>query len=337
MDPLSRVHLNGLRAVEAAGRFGSLAKAAAYLGVSVGAVSQQVLKTEAQLGRTLFERTPHGLVPTAFGKAFLDRLRPGFRQLTAAVELVEPRPETCLTVSVAPVLASKWLVPRLGEFTSKRPDLTVRIDATVAFADFNSGEVDVGLRVGKGGWTDVRAEHLIDQRIFPVASPAVAARLRSPGDLGSVPIVRDVNSVLSWDTWLGAVGLDVSILRPGQMYSDAGLCLDAVIAGQGVMLAWHTLAADALKAGLVVAPFPQAVLTGHAYYVVSSPNRRPRAIETVFKRWVAEKLSRNSATTAVPRWWVWQPPTTLWRCVYRSHDLTGSRLCGADRSCYGIG
>ena len=40
MDQLNQVHLNGLRAVEVAGRLGTLALAAAELGVSLGAVSQ---------------------------------------------------------------------------------------------------------------------------------------------------------------------------------------------------------------------------------------------------------------------------------------------------------
>ena len=54
MRNLNRFHLNGLRAIEAAGRLGSLRAAADELGVTVGAVSQQILKTEEQLGRALF-------------------------------------------------------------------------------------------------------------------------------------------------------------------------------------------------------------------------------------------------------------------------------------------
>ena len=58
MKNLNSVHLNGLRAVEAVGRLGSLQAAADELGVTIGAVSQQVIKAEAQLGRPLFERAP---------------------------------------------------------------------------------------------------------------------------------------------------------------------------------------------------------------------------------------------------------------------------------------
>ena len=60
MDQLNQVHLNGLRAVEVAGRLGTLALAAEELGVSLGAVSQQIIKTEQQLG-------PHTFRPHAQG------------------------------------------------------------------------------------------------------------------------------------------------------------------------------------------------------------------------------------------------------------------------------
>ena len=54
MKNLNRVHLSGLRAVEAVGRFGNLAAAAEELGVTPGAVSQQLQRTEEALGRALF-------------------------------------------------------------------------------------------------------------------------------------------------------------------------------------------------------------------------------------------------------------------------------------------
>ena len=85
MRNLNSVHLNGLRALEAVGRLGSLQAAADELGVSVGAVSQQVIKAEAQLGRLLFERTPKGMLVTEAGAPVLAALNEGFLRLAEAV------------------------------------------------------------------------------------------------------------------------------------------------------------------------------------------------------------------------------------------------------------
>ena len=94
MKNLNRVHLNGLRALEAASRLGSLQGAAEELGVTIGAVSQQIIKAEGQLGRTVFDRTPKGLMATEFGRALQPYLSRGFRELEQAVSLSHRRDET---------------------------------------------------------------------------------------------------------------------------------------------------------------------------------------------------------------------------------------------------
>lgn len=291
MDPLSRLHLTGLRAVEAVGRLGTLARAAESLGVTPGAVSQHVLRAERQLGRTLFERTPKGLVPTAFGTDVLERLSPGFRLLEAAAALGRPRPDDGLAVTVPPNFAVNWLVPRLSAFTAARPDLALRIEASGEMIDFATGAFDVGIRVGDGAWSGVRADKLLDLLVFPVCAPALAARLQTPADLASVPTVVDRNSRYGWDAWLAPMGLGEDLLKQGAVFSDSALCLEAVARGHGVMLAWQTLAADALAAGRVVSPFPRLAPSGHAYWFVSSRERTPRPVEVAFRRWIAGTLA----------------------------------------------
>jgi DNA-binding transcriptional LysR family regulator len=79
------------------------------------------------LGRTLFSRTPKGLIPTQFGAEVLSYLERGFRELSRGVALAQEPNHTLLTVSVAPVFAAKWLVPRLHSFQLAHPDLHVRM------------------------------------------------------------------------------------------------------------------------------------------------------------------------------------------------------------------
>ncbi|MGY6706867.1 MAG: LysR substrate-binding domain-containing protein [Rhizobiaceae bacterium] len=295
MQELNKVHLNGLRAVEAVGRNGSLQKAAAELGVSVGAVSQQIIKAERQLGRTLFERTPRGLVPTAFGVAVLPRLRAGFREIEAAVAVLRADDETTLVISVAPVLASKWLVPRLARFSRLHPEIRVRLDASVELVDPDASDIDLAIRVGAGNWPGVRASFLMAQEVFPVCAPELAARLRRPDDLLAAPILRDVNSTLGWQIWLDRFGIDEADLPEGHGFTDASLCLEAAIAGQGVMLAWQTLAHDAIAAGRLVAPFPERASTGLGYWLVTSAARpSPRKVQS-FERWISQEATLAEA------------------------------------------
>ncbi|WP_426131641.1 LysR substrate-binding domain-containing protein [Pararhizobium sp. PWRC1-1] len=293
MKDLNSIHLNGLRAVEVAGRLGSLQAAAGELGVTIGAVSQQIIKTEKQLGRVLFERSPRGLVATPFGESFLPRLTAGFETLDQAVASAKRRDETILTISVAPVFAARWLVHRLDLFTEKHPDIRLRIDATTALVNLESAGVDIGIRVGAGDWPGVKAELLLAQEVFPVCSPAIAEKLKEPADILKIPAVIDGHSTLSWEMWLREVGLSGKQMVTRHIFNDASLCLDAAIAGQGVMLAWQTLAAYSLIEKRLVMPFPLRATTGFAHYFVTPPSRRETKTVTAFKQWVRDEIAQS--------------------------------------------
>ncbi|MEM7563120.1 MAG: LysR family transcriptional regulator [Pseudomonadota bacterium] len=82
--------LNTLRAFEAAARHLSFQTAANEIGVTSGAVSQQVRKLEHSLGLQLFRRLPHGLLLTEAGETYLPKITKVFDDLTEATEAIAP-------------------------------------------------------------------------------------------------------------------------------------------------------------------------------------------------------------------------------------------------------
>jgi DNA-binding transcriptional LysR family regulator len=291
MQNLNRIHLNGLKALEAVGRLGSLARAADELGVSVGAVSQQIARAEAQLGRALFARTARGLVPLPEGIALLERLTEGFSILSSAVSSALRRDENLLTISVAPILASRWLVHRLPHFASRCPDVRLRIEASDRIVSMSGGDVDVALRVGRGGWADADYEWLEDEIVFPVCAPSLAKGLKAPADILKLPVIIDGPSVFGWDVWLNPAGLAGARLNETHVFSDGSLCLDAAIGGQGLFLTWKMLAAYALQNRQVVEPFSLRAPTGRATYFVTPKGRRMNNTVRAFREWVREELT----------------------------------------------
>jgi len=290
MNALSGIHLNGLRAIEVVLRKQGLKEAAEELGVTPGAVSQQINKAEAQLGCRLFKRTPNGLKPTKLGIEVAAHLNEGFQSLAHGVALAKERPSKSVTIAVPPIFAGKWLVWRLHRFNNTHPDIRVRIDASVDLVDPNTNEADACIRVGAGDWPGVDLERLFAQRVFPVCAPVFAPQLQSLGDLLQVPIIRDTRAMFSWNTWLTPNGMDEAQLTDGPEFSDAALCLDAAIAGQGVFLAWETLAQDALAAGRLVSPFPGRFPTGISYWFVEARGRRRTPQVEKFRTWLRDEL-----------------------------------------------
>lgn len=295
MAILNRVHLNGLRAVETVARLGSLAAAARELGVSVSAVSQQINRTEKQLGQALFERTASGLVLTEFGAVFTTRLGAGFRELAQAVALADEASECTLVVSVAPAFASKWLLPRLSRHFARHPNVLLRIDASGRIADLDRSDIDVGIRMGDGQWPGVRAELLLAQEVFPVCAPSIAARLKSIQDLAQTCAITDERSMISWDSWFKAADVEPVTFLKGARFTDPMLCLESAIAGHGVMLAWQLLTADALADGRLVAPFGVRADSGLGYWMVTSATKSESRKVRDFKVWVREEIEATMA------------------------------------------
>jgi DNA-binding transcriptional LysR family regulator len=293
MRNLNSVHLNGLRAMEAVGRLGSLQAAAEELGVSVGAVSQQVIKAEAQLDLVVFERTPKGMLATERGTRLLAMLTEGFRHLSQAVASTQRRDDSILTISVAPVFAARWLVYRLDRFAERHPGISLRMDATTRLVNPALCDVDIGIRVGSGDWPDVKAELLLAQEVFPVCAPAMAAGLKEPADILALPAIIDGRAMFAWEVWMREAGLSGAALETRHVFNDASLCLDAAIAGQGVMLAWQTLAGYALQQGQLAAPFGIRAKTGFGHYFVTAEGvREPKKVRD-FKAWIREEMAET--------------------------------------------
>lgn len=292
---LNRVHLNGLRAVETVARLGSLSAAASELNVSASAVSQQVKRTEAQLGQALFERTASGLVPTEFGTVFTARLGAGFRELAQAVALADEASECTLVVSVAPAFASKWLLPRLSRHFARHPNVLLRIDASVRIADLDRSDIDIAIRLGDGKWPGVRAQLILAQEVFPVCAPAIADELKSIDDLALTCAITDENAMISWESWFEAAGVKPVSFLKGARFTDPMLCLESAIAGHGVMLGWQLLTADALADGRLVAPFGVRAESGLGYWLVTSASKSESRKVRDFKIWIREEIEATMA------------------------------------------
>ena len=239
-----------------------------------------------------------GLAPTEFGALFAARLSAGFRELAQAVALADDSAAHTLVASVAPAFASRWLVPRLSRFYARHPELALRIDATTRLVDFNRSDVDIAIRMGDGQWPGARAELLLALEIFPVCAPSIAKRLKTIADLANEWAICDENSMFTWDRWFATAGAPPVALLPGARFTDPMLCVEAAIAGQGVMLAWPLLVADALADGRLVAPFGISAGGGHGYYLATATGRRASAKVVAFKRWITEEVARTMAEFA---------------------------------------
>ena len=156
--------LNGLKAFEAAARHLSFTLAAEELFVTQAAISHQVKGLEDILGEPLFRRINRGLLLSEAGQTLFPAVRDGLDTMAAAVRQLSDNSRTgTLTVSTLDSIASAWLVPRLGNFRERHPDLDVRLTMGDALVDFSRDEVDLAIRYGGGDWPGCKIQFLMSE------------------------------------------------------------------------------------------------------------------------------------------------------------------------------
>jgi DNA-binding transcriptional LysR family regulator len=141
--------LSALRAFDAAARHLNMARAAAELGVTQGAVSRQIGALEDRLRETLFLRGPRGLKLTEAGDLLADYVRRGLEQLeTGMLRIDQPRSRATLVVNAARTFAMRVLAPRIGDFVRAHPWIELRVATHRYFAQLHGSDVDVAIRTG---------------------------------------------------------------------------------------------------------------------------------------------------------------------------------------------
>lgn len=171
--------------VEAARRE-SFSAAARALGVSPGAVSQNVRTLEDRLEARLFTRTTRQVRLTAEGRRFLDRCAPALEALTeAAAELREERAAVRgrLRITSTTAFGRAHVLPALVAFQDLHPELEAELSLTDGFVDIVAEGFDLAIRAGV-----LPDSYLVARLLLPVtpmlcAAPAYLAVRGGPASL----------------------------------------------------------------------------------------------------------------------------------------------------------
>lgn len=256
-----------LRALAAAVRRRSYSRAAEDLAVTHGAVSQQIRKLEAELSARLFIRQGNAMIPTPAAERLAAEVERAMAILQTGVDAFSEAAERDpLVVSLDPQLAARWLPARLPRLMAAPAGANVDFIAEERMADFVTDGVDVGVRYGLAQESGLEKALLFRERLFPVASPALAAAhdIREPADLLNVPLLRHRHR--PWSVWFSAFGLEDP--DRGLELEDSIMLLESAIQGMGVALARGALVEQDLANGRLVRVLPHAVGNEFAFYVV---------------------------------------------------------------------
>lgn len=281
--------LNALRAFEAASRHLNFRLAAEELGVTQGAVAQQVRGLEAVLGLKLFDRRARTIALTEPGRSYVSNISRAFELISNATDALRPEPRH-LTISVTPTFASRWLIPRLPEFTEAHPDVDLRILATERVSNFQTDAVDLAVRYGRPPFgPGLDADLLFEQVVVAVASPLLIEKLGPPDEpenLKNYALLHDSHDF--WPQFLDAAFPGGSAVSAKNIrFNQTSLAIEAAVAGQGLALASLFFVKHDLESYRLFRPFKTELRLGADYYLVSPrKSRYPAAVREV-REWMS--------------------------------------------------
>jgi LysR family glycine cleavage system transcriptional activator len=281
--PLHRLPpLNALRAFEVAARHLNFRLAAEELGVTQGAIAQQVRGLEAELGCKLFHRLPRMLALTDGGHTYAVSVRRALELVAEATATIRPEPFR-LTISVTPTFASKWLMPRLPNLLATHPELDIRILASERVSNFRSDAVDIAVRLARPPFdTGLVTDLLFKQDLVAVCSPDLMPLdgVLSPAELSRFVLLHDTHD--QWPAFIETVlASTASNLSKSVRFNHTSHAIEAAIAGQGLALASSVFVDEDIAAGRLVRAFEQTMRATTDFYVVAP--RRPQNAQSVAK------------------------------------------------------
>ncbi len=284
----SKLPLNALRAFEAVAAHLSFTDAARSLNVTTAAVSSHIKSLEEYLETPLFVRHSRSVRLTPQGARLLPGIQRGMGELTRAVDqLRQDRSSGLLNISLLGSFLQKWLLPRLGDFYQKYPDVDLRFNASRELVDFMHTDFHAAVRYGGGHWENLQAERMLDDWVFPVTSPALLAKLgpiNTLGDLNKYQLLHSASE--PWVDWLRRVGGDTTRVERGPVLDDSASLLAAAEQGHGLALARWSLVAGDLAAGRLVRPSAQSVRQLNSYYFVAPPHHFELPKVLRFRDWL---------------------------------------------------
>lgn len=292
---MPRLPLNTLTAFRSVAELQNLRAAADVLHLTHSAVSQQIRGLEEQLGFALFERRGRRVVINAAGEALLRSVQAALTQLDDGVQAAAAAASGSaqrLRVTALPSFAQRWLLPRMGRWREKHPDLALEIDASNQLVDLQREGFHAGLRQGHGPWAGLLAERLFNapMPLIVVGSPSAARRLlgAQPEALAREPLLGDADV---WQRWFAAAGLRKQVTTAAD-FNDSGLMMQAAEQNLGLAIGRELLAADALRDGRLVRLSPLSIIYEHAepYHIVYPPSLRDWPPLAAFRKWLHDEL-----------------------------------------------
>jgi LysR family transcriptional regulator, glycine cleavage system transcriptional activator len=299
-----------LRSFECAARQESFTLAAEELHLTQSAISRQVKELEQLIGTDLFRRTGRRVVLTEAGRALAAELATDLENIRQTVlrAIASGARGTSLRVAVLPTFASRWLIPRLPDFSTRHPEVTVNLTTRLKPFDLAVERFDIAIHYGADDWPDTRMQQMFDEEMIAVCAPDFKTRhaipdpgeLQNPALLQNLALLQDLPLLhletrpTAWADWFGEQGAEKQVFA-GQQFDQFSMLIAGALGGLGAALLPKYLIERELASGALITLSSVSLRTENRYFTVTKAGARRPEVEN-FCAWI---LSASRSVKAV--------------------------------------
>ena len=284
-----------LIAFETSARHQSFTRAAEELCLTQSAVCRQISTLEDYLGIQLFNRVKKRVTLSEAGLLYAKQVREYLKQMEHdTLSLMAHRGAGgVLELAVIPTFAARWLIPRLADFHSRNPAITLDLTTRAEPFMFTDTPFDAAIHFGDPVWPGAITEYLFGEDMVPVCSPSLlgGATRVDPEQLERLPLLHQSARPDAWREWFEVAGRPNVNAMGGPRYELFSLLVEAARAGLGVALMPRFFVLSEIASGELLIPSPYVLHNQRSYYLVYPQNKVGSPSLQVFCQWLRDQAS----------------------------------------------
>jgi DNA-binding transcriptional LysR family regulator len=240
-----------------AAQLSNFTEAAKAIALTPAAVSRSISRLEDRLGVKLFRRTTRRVSLTDDGRAYFEQCRVALTQIEDAERSIsgqQSTPRGVLRISAPTTYAHYRLLPRIGEFRKRYPQIQLDINVSNRNIDFVEEGYDVAIRLGQPPDSRLVARKLEDASLVFCASVKYLRKFGTPKSLSDLRgssqhtllpfVMPSTGKVLPWLAREDGVDIDFLPRSVIAVSDDPLACVSLARAAAGIAqtFAWVTAA-----------------------------------------------------------------------------------------------
>ncbi|MDA0361439.1 MAG: LysR family transcriptional regulator [Proteobacteria bacterium] len=268
--------LKALRALEAVHRTGSVTAAASLLNVSHSAVSHQMKALEAWARHPLFTRQGRTIGLTLAGKSLAGVTHEAFDTIRHEVDRIPMRAMRSIGISSLPLVATKWLMPRLKAFRLNYPEINIHL--SMAQNDRPTTPLpDIEILFSKKSQLLPDDISLFEGTAVPVSTPSLLEIFKGNIKLllETGPLIHD-EDLRMWPLWFKSnIEYERMKIEPsGLVVEGSALLRSAALQGHGIALCRSAFLKDDFKTGNLIALSEHKIDDDWCYFIRCEVTKR---------------------------------------------------------------